>query len=415
MPDNSVIARVLRIEVEPAAEGNAFASQAEHLEESITATGSVAAELDAERWLQVMQDARSEGYNSVSIVARGAAELEVSKVLHASRQVGLTTSVSVSPDAIERLAPADAELVDCWVLRLNGPGERAASTARMTAMLSALRVLSRVRAKVSLAFHLDQSNLDDLPWAAWLAAEQAVSTLTVETAHVHSSKAPRCVQSQLDVSQRVWAMLVLARACQRYPGVRYEIDLSDVNLVRREPERLLAAPRAIDVSRPLAELVSPLVIDSTGKVNPLLATLSPKLALGNVSSAPLGELCRNWKLNTAAAFQRFCRQVHADVCENTALPFFNWAEYLHLQSRRIDAIVPRMSASTPRPLLHKPNLGQTNDSGTATRPSLDATGWATLRPSASRLPELPWGPPRSARMSGFPTREAQRAAVVSRA
>jgi hypothetical protein len=408
MPDNSVIARVLRIEVEPAAEGNAFASQAEHLEESTTAPGSVAAELDAERWLQVMQDACSEGYNSVSIVARGAAELEVSKVLHASRQVGLTTSVSVSPDAIERLAPADAELVDCWVLRLNGPGERAASTARMTAMLSALRVLSRVRAKVSLAFHLDQSNLDDLPWAAWLAAEQAVSTLTVETAQVHSSTAPRCVQSQLDVSQRVWAMLVLARACQRYPEVRYEIDLSDVNLVRREPERLLAAPRALDVNRPLAELVSPLVIDSTGKVNPLLATLSPKLALGNVS--------RSWKLNTAAAFQRFCRQVHADVCENTALPFFNWAEYLHLQSRRIDAIVPRMSAtSTPRPLLHKPNLGQTNGSGTATRPSLDATGWATLRPSASRLPELPWGPPRSARMSGVPAREAQRAAVVSRA
>jgi hypothetical protein len=377
------VARVVRIEVED--------PQVE--------TGSPSA-IDV--WPRLLEEAKAEGYNTVSIVARGSIELELGALLRAAANSELAISLNVAPETVTLLAPQDAALVQHWVLRLNGPGERAACSARMTVLLQALRALAARRAQICLGFHLDQSNLDDLPWAAWLAAEQGVDCLTVETARVHSSTAPRSVHSQLDVSQRVWSMLVLARARQRYPSTRYEIDLSDVNLVRLEPQRLLAVPAALEPKTPLAEWVSPLVIDARGKATPLLGTLSPKLALGNVHDASLRSLIQAWKVTTAPAFQHFCRQVHADVCENTVLPFFNWAEHLQLQSRRMDAIVPRLPTPAPERganaalptsaarLPPSPALSGKDVGVMRTLASAQAS-WSPLRPNTTHLPKLPWG------------------------
>jgi hypothetical protein len=406
-------ARVVRIEVEATQE--------------VSTEGDACSQSTERNWPAVLEQAKAEGYNTVSIVARAFRERELGDLLRAAANCKLAISLNVAPECLTQLPEADTALVQHWVLRLNSPGERAANSGRMTQLLQALRVLGTRRVKTCFAFHLDPSNLDDLPWAAWLAAEQGVASLTVETAQVHGTTAPRSIKSQLDVSQRVWSMLVLARARQRYPAVRYEIDLSDVNLVRREPQRLLAVTAALAPNTPLAEWVSPLVIDPHGNVTPLLGTLSPKLALGNLRNAPLHALSETWKANTAPAFQRFCRQVHADVCENTALPFFNWAEHLHLQSRRMDAIVPRLPSHAPEraatvgppepgtraPAPRAPTLLAPSPSAVSRAPASTPPSWSPLRPDTTRLPKLPWAGLHDDRVVQTPL--AQRAPSASRA
>ncbi|HEX2734273.1 MAG TPA: hypothetical protein VHM70_21840 [Polyangiaceae bacterium] len=281
--------------------------------------------------------AKSEGYNAFCISSSEHPSGEALELFERARSLGFSTTL----ECPARMLVSSAR-VDRRILQLNSV--QADSCSQSLPQLDGLLDEHRRRGQsFGLSLMLGRDNLDDLPAAAWFAAQQRAACLTVQVAnHVERSR------TVLSSEQRVWAMLVLAHAHQRHPQVKYEIDLSHVETVRRDPASIFALPETLKVrEQPLATLATPLVIAANGNLLPLLKGLGPRFGLGNLKDAPFPRLVETWKHERAESFAKFCRQVHADICQNSALPFFNWGEHLMLHTRRLSAVVPRAEPEGP--------------------------------------------------------------------
>jgi hypothetical protein len=300
----------------------------------------------AQRLVSAIHEAPLEGYSTLSLILETPELLALGALAcQAARTAGLAVHVTTNAQTLNHAAGEELMgAVNHWLLRVNSGCEPLTgqnAVARHEALALALARLRQQSQTFSLLCSIGASNLNDLAWATHLAGHQAALGLTVELAPVRYNS-PGAGEEKLGAEQRVWAMLVLARACQRYPNVHYEIDLADTELVRHEPQRVLAEPiaRASGDSK-LSDWVSPLVITSTLNVLPLLASLSPRFALGNLDDQSLTQLAVAWKLRKAPAFRSFCQRIHSELCRNSALPFFSWTEELLLHSRRLDAVALR--------------------------------------------------------------------------
>ncbi|MDQ3694113.1 MAG: SPASM domain-containing protein [Chloroflexota bacterium] len=88
--------------------------------------------------------------------------------------------------------------------------------------------------------------------------------------------------------------------------------------------RFRVADRA--TTRPLAELISPLVIESDGTVVPLQYGLARSFALGNLRETPLAGHAAAWRGEPYRRFRDLCRRAHLAETASFALPLFNWYE-----------------------------------------------------------------------------------------
>jgi MoaA/NifB/PqqE/SkfB family radical SAM enzyme len=300
----------------------------------------VRGELDAALLSRAIEDAAAEGYNVAGfsggepLLYRPLAEL-----LGVAKRAGLRTTVTsngmpLTERRLARLAPA----LDLLAISLDGVP---ASHNRMRAAERAFEIMEarlegvrRSGIPFGFIFTLTQHNVHELDWVARFALDQGARLLQVHPLEIVGRAREELPESEPDAIEAAWAFVEVARIRQ-LAGDRMlvQLDLAPRDLLRDAPERVFAVDGP--AAGPLADLLSPLVIEPDGTVVPIEFGFPRHFALGNLHVAPLRELGARWRAQRSDAFRAVCRDVFAEITDPAAPVLSNW----------YDAILRRAAAS----------------------------------------------------------------------
>jgi MoaA/NifB/PqqE/SkfB family radical SAM enzyme len=291
-------------------------------------------ELPAALLVDAVTAARAEGYSRMS-VSGGEPLLygSLRELLEGARRAGLATTVTSNGMLLdERRLARLGGCVDLLAISLDGVPEshdRMRGNPRaFSGMASRLDAVRRSGIPFGFIFTLTQENVHELEWVAAFAVEQGAALLQIHPLEEVGRARERLAGRHPDETECSYAFLVVAEL-QKALGERLAIQL---DLVSRR--HLLASPGCFyadavttcSADRPLSELVSPLVIESDGTVIPLEHGLSRAYSLGNLRTAPLGELASSWRRTRYPAFRRLCREAFERVEAEEHAPLANWYE-----------------------------------------------------------------------------------------
>jgi MoaA/NifB/PqqE/SkfB family radical SAM enzyme len=206
------------------------------------------------------------------------------------------------------------------------------------------RRLEHVRASgipFGFIFTLTQHNIHELEWVAAFALEQGASLLQVHPLEEVGRARTLLSGSRPDATEGMYAFMEVLRL-QASVGdrMRIQLDLADRNVLRDEPGRGLVAPADIEGTRPFANILSPLIVETDGTVVPLQHGFPRHFALGNLGASSLGDLADGWTQDTYPTFRALCKRALDLASSSTDLPFFNWYE-LVAELARQTAIPPK--------------------------------------------------------------------------
>jgi Fe-coproporphyrin III synthase len=290
--------------------------------------------IDAALLCDALDDARAEGY-TVASFSGGEPLLygSLREVLDHARQRGFRTALVSNGMLLDarRLATIQGA-VDVLAISLDGVP---ASHNRMRASNRAFEIMASrlegVRASgipFGFVFTLTQHNLHELEWVASFAVEQGARLLQVHPLEEVGRARESLAGARPDAIEATYAYLAVNRIRTAF-GARLQVhlDLAHRDFLRAHPERgLVSEPLDETSTRPLGELLSPLVVEADGTVVPLNYGFARAYAFGNLHDAPLRDLTSTWRRNRYAEFRRLCRRVFDDVTNAEDLPFFNWYE-----------------------------------------------------------------------------------------
>jgi Fe-coproporphyrin III synthase len=195
--------------------------------------------------------------------------------------------------------------------------------AGMAARLEAVR---RSGIPFGFIFTLTQHNLDELDWVATFAREQGARLLQIHPLEAAGRARENLPGQQPDTVESTYAQIEAVRLRERFGDeMLVQVDIADGVRIRKNPERVFAAAPA-DRDAPLAEQLTPLVVETDGTVVPLQHGFSRAYALGNLHDARLPELAREWRRERLPAFHRLCKRAVEERDEPDAPRFFNWYE-----------------------------------------------------------------------------------------
>jgi MoaA/NifB/PqqE/SkfB family radical SAM enzyme len=288
--------------------------------------------LDAALLRKVVFDAAALGYNVASF-SGGEPTLfaGLPAVLEAAHEAGMftaavTNGMTLTPRRLDSLYGR----LDLLAVSLDGVPEshnRMRGSARaFDAMAACLPALRDTGIPFGFIFTLTQSNLDELEWVAEFAISQGARLLQVHPLEETGRAQEMLPGEEPDEMERAFAWLDVARLREAYAGtLDIQLDLVDAKLLELSPGSVFAdmLEHAVD-AYPLADLVSPLVVEADGNVSPLLYGFPRALCLGNVLERPLDALAADWKTTQCPAFRALCRRVLEEMGRSQALPIFNW-------------------------------------------------------------------------------------------
>jgi MoaA/NifB/PqqE/SkfB family radical SAM enzyme len=295
-----------------------------------------------------IDDAREQGY-TLANVSGGEPLLykQLRALLDHARQCGMLTTVTSNGMLLdERRLETLHGVVDVLAISLDGvPASHNAMRASERAFETMLSRLDSVRQSgipFGFIFTLTQHNLHELAWAAEFAIEQGARLLQIHPLEAAGRAALLLPDTQPDELEFAYAYLEVARI-RKLVGDRLfiQLDLADRELLRRHPERAFAQAAA-PADAPLAELVSPLIIEADASVVPIGYAFARAYALGNLHQARLHDLAAVWRRERYAAFHRLCQRVFDEVTAGDRLPFINWYERV-TQAAEIEQRQPQPS------------------------------------------------------------------------
>jgi MoaA/NifB/PqqE/SkfB family radical SAM enzyme len=277
-------------------------------------------------------DAAGEQYNVASF--SGGEPLlypSLRQVLEAAHEAGMLTTVTTNGMLLDaRRVSGLVGGVDLLAISLDGrPGAHNRIRGSPRAFESMASHLGRVRGAglaFGFIFTLTRDNVDDLVWAAQFATEQGARLLQIHPLEEVGRAAQQLAGAEPDDEAAAFAWLIASQLRQRYKGrLRIQLDLVDAEMLCAHPTEVYADPEAPEqVSRPLSELVTPLVIEADGTVVPLQYGFARRHALGSLLEAPLRELAARWRREQHPLFRELCRRTFLDVTRPMDLPFINW-------------------------------------------------------------------------------------------
>jgi MoaA/NifB/PqqE/SkfB family radical SAM enzyme len=255
------------------------------------------------------------------------------EVTAAARSYGLLTTITsngmlLTPRLLGGLAPH----LDLLAISLDGRPE---SHNRMRGSALAFTKMSRrlehVRASgipFGFIFTLTQRNLDELDWVADFAVAAGASLLQVHPLEEVGRAVSTLRGERPDAIERM-AAYVAVRELQERVGesLRIQLDIVDLRLLEAHPASVYAGDDAGTATAPLADVVSPLVIEADGRVVPLSYGFAAQFAFGNLHDRPLSDLGREWRRRHLAEFQALCRATLVSMNKDPATGrFANWYE-----------------------------------------------------------------------------------------
>lgn len=282
-----------------------------------------------------LTDASAEGYSVVGF--SGGEPLlyaPLRELLEHTHRCGMLTTVTsngmlLDERRIEQLHGA----ADLLAISLDGVpashNRMRASERAFETMAARLEGVRQAGIPFGFIFTLTQHNLDELAWVAQFALQQGAKLLQIHPLEEVGRAKQLLAGARPDDVEAAYAFLEVRRIREVVGDHLYvQLDLVNREQLRAQPDRAFAAEAATDEPRPLAELISPLIIEADGMVLPLQYGFSRAYALGNIREAPLHELAASWRHERYPAFRDLCRQVFDDLAVAADLPFTNWYEVI---------------------------------------------------------------------------------------
>jgi MoaA/NifB/PqqE/SkfB family radical SAM enzyme len=285
-------------------------------------------------------EARNEGYTVVSV--SGGEPLmyrPLIELLDRAHACGALTTVTTNGMLLtaRRLQQLVGRL-DLLAISLDGPpashNRMRASPHAFSQMASRLEGLRSSGIPFGFIFTLTQQNVHELQWVADFAVEQGARLLQIHPLEEVGRARKLLAGHRPDQLESAYAFIEVARIRELYrDDLTVQLDLVHGDLLRSHPERAYATES--DPDAPLAELVSPLVIDASGLVVPLQYGFSPAFAFGNLHDSQLGELAQRWRHEKFAAFAAICKAAFEDATAAVELPIANWYEVVSARAEQI--------------------------------------------------------------------------------
>jgi pyruvate-formate lyase-activating enzyme len=267
---------------------------------------------------------------------------ELARLLDAAHAAGMTTTVTTNgtllrAEAIEVLA-ARADLV---AVSIDGkPASHDEMRASPTAFARLLEGLPRLRASgvpFGFIFTLTMHNVHELDWIAEFAADQGASLLQVHPLESVGRASKRLEGSVPDETENLAAVLETERIRVAFAGrLAVQLDLAPRETIRALPERVFAdeqPPHGL-----FADLLSPLVIETSGVLSPLLYGFDRRYSIGRLGDAPLASLTAAWTQNTYPEFRALCRRAYDRIVAADTSVIVNWYEIVADEARRTASV-----------------------------------------------------------------------------
>ena len=203
-------------------------------------------------------------------------------------------------------------------------------------MAANLPLVRASRIPFGFIFTLTQYNVDELDWAAGFAVEQGADLFQIHPLEETGRASELLAGSSPDGTESAFAY-VLAEAIRRKYGARLhvQVDIFHREAVRQRPGRFYADDDWAQ-NCPLADLVSPIVVEADGVVAPLGYGFGRRFVLGSLTDQRLGDMAPVWIRSRYVDLRRLCREVYAEAC------------------RPLDSALPQLASPRGRPLERGP-------------------------------------------------------------
>jgi MoaA/NifB/PqqE/SkfB family radical SAM enzyme len=256
-------------------------------------------------------------------------------VLETAHLCGMVTTVTsngilLTARNLERLTG----VTDLLAISLDGVPEshnRIRNSDRAFELMSSR--LDEVRASeipFGFIFTLTRYNVHELDWVAGFAVAQGARLLQIHPLEETGRARVEMHESRPDDIELGWALIEALRIQSEYAGrIAVHLDAATRSAVRHSPESVFAVP--VDRGAPLAELVSPLVLEPDGWVVPLQYGFPRAFALGNLKSDTIATMAHRWRSRRLASYQEVCRATFDSLSDGAAGSIFNWYEAVAAQ------------------------------------------------------------------------------------
>jgi Fe-coproporphyrin III synthase len=282
---------------------------------------------------RAISDARSEGF-AVASFSGGEPTLykPLPQLLRLAKACGMQTTVTSNGMLLTQARLDDlARVTDTLAISLDGIREShnrmRGSDRAFDAMSECLPAIRASKIPFGFIFTLTQYNLDEAAWAADFAFQQGAAIFQIHPLEQVGRASHLLVGSRPDDLESACAYLEVDRIRRQYEGkMLIQFDLIHATILRENPDRFFDERDAM--KRPLAELVSPLVIEPDGRVMPFGYGFSARYALGSLTEATLPQLATAWRVTGYRELQDLCLATFQDAAQHRDLPILNWWEML---------------------------------------------------------------------------------------
>lgn len=290
-------------------------------------------QLPSSTFERAISDARSEGY-TVASFSGGEPTLykPLPQLLRHAQSCGMRTTITSNGMLLTEARLNDfAGVTNTLAISLDGVREShnrmRGSDRAFDTMLECLPAVRSSKIPFGFIFTLTQHNLDEAAWAAGFAFQQGAALFQIHPLEQVGRAVHLLPGSRPDDLESAYAYLEVDRIRRQYEGkMLIQFDLIHSAVLRDNPDRFFDDRDAM--TRPLAELVSPLVIESDGRVMPFGYSFSSHHALGSLTKATLPQLAAAWRINGYRELQDLCRATFEDAAQQRELPILNWWEKL---------------------------------------------------------------------------------------
>lgn len=322
----------------------------------------VSEQLDIDVLRTVVGDAATLGYVVMSV--SGGEPLLYSalgELLRVSHEAGLATTVTTNGMLLDQrhldILQADCDLI---AISLDGVPEShnlmRNSPRAFDDMCAKLEGLRASGIRFGFIFTLTFHNVNELEWVAEFAVEQGAKLLQLHPLEPVGRAVYTLDGSLPDAEENAAAVVEAVRIRELYKDViDVQIDLATIPALLEHPTRVFVREATVCGEQTVADIIAPLVIESSGVVSPLQYGFPRAWSWGNIKNARLPELASSWLSRDYAAFLALCKLVYEQAVTNDDEPVLNW--YQHIQA----------AASRFSPRQIRDIMSQSGDSGTCDR------------------------------------------------
>jgi hypothetical protein len=113
-----------------------------------------------------------------------------------------------------------------------------------------------------------------------------------------------------------------------------QIDLATVPALLEHPTRVFVREASVCGEQTVADVLAPLVLETSGVVSPLQYGFPRAWSWGNIRNQRLPDMAASWLSRDYAAFLTLCRLVYEQAVADDDEPVLNWYQQVNAAAAR---------------------------------------------------------------------------------